>query len=208
MPALQMFGRRWALAADDVPVLAFPAALFHLIWFIFLVVAFSAISKPSSCSNTASYEACIIGLFICFFLSACLESWLAVEGMRGTCVRSFGIARLRAHRPCLLQAVFLSQKSAPEWSHYCMHRLQSLCLKCHSSVSVLTACNSSSVPDRATYSAMRPPPCLLVHLMHCSSWQQQRRVWSSSHTSMLLCLDHQQAFAETLLCIMQSLARS
>ena len=84
MPALQMFGRRWAIAADDVPVLAFPAALFHLIWFIFLVVAFSAISKPSSCANTASYEACIIGLFICFFLSACLESWLAVEGMRGT----------------------------------------------------------------------------------------------------------------------------
>ncbi|KAL3156144.1 hypothetical protein ABBQ32_012435 [Trebouxia sp. C0010 RCD-2024] len=83
MPALQMFGRRWALAADDVPVLAFPAAIFHLIWFIFLVVAFSAISKPSSCANTSSYEACIIGLFICFFLSAFLESWLAVEGMRG-----------------------------------------------------------------------------------------------------------------------------
>ena len=84
MPALKMFGRRWALAADDVPVLAFPAAIFHFIWFIFLVVAFSAISKPSSCANTSSYEACIIGLFICFFLSALLESWLAVAGMRGT----------------------------------------------------------------------------------------------------------------------------
>ena len=136
-----MFGRRWALAADDVPVLAFPAALFHLIWFIFLVVAFSAISKPSSCANTASYEACIIGLFICFFLSACLEGWLAVEGMRGTYVRDFGTSRSSAHKPCdLPQVVFLSQKSALEWSLYCMHRLQSSCLKCHSSVSVLTAC--------------------------------------------------------------------
>lgn len=84
MPALQMFGRRWALAADDVPVLAVPTAIFHLIWFIFLVVAFSAISKPSSCADTPSYEACIIGLFICFFLSAILEGWLAVEGMKGT----------------------------------------------------------------------------------------------------------------------------
>ena len=93
MPALKMFGRRWALAADDVPVLAFPAALFHLIWFIFLVVAFSAISKPSSCAKTASYEACIIGLFICFLLSACLESWLAIEGMRGTYVLEIGSLR-------------------------------------------------------------------------------------------------------------------
>ncbi len=94
MPALQMFGRRWALAADDVPVLAFPAAIFHLIWFIFLVVAFSAISKPSSCANTSSYEACIVGLFICFFLSAFLESWLAVEGMRGTYVQLLGCLKL------------------------------------------------------------------------------------------------------------------
>lgn len=83
MPAINMFGRRWALAADDVPVLALPAAIFHAVWFIFLVIGFSAIQKPSSCSNTASYESCIIGLFICFFLSALLESWLVREGMKG-----------------------------------------------------------------------------------------------------------------------------
>lgn len=83
MPALQMFGRRWALAADDVPVLALPAAIFHALWFIFLVVGFSAIQKPGSCANTSSYETCIIGLFICFFLSTVLESWLVREGIKG-----------------------------------------------------------------------------------------------------------------------------
>lgn len=132
MPALQMFGRRWALAADDVPVLAFPAAIFHLIWFIFLVVAFSAISKPSSCANTSSYEACIIGLFICFFLSAFLESWLAVEGMRGIHELSDVKPYLQylTHSPGhLLQAVSLNLKSARVWSLYCMHRLQCLCAK-------------------------------------------------------------------------------
>ena len=83
MPALEMFGRRWALAADDVPVLALPAAIFHALWFIFLVVGFSAIQKPDSCANTSSYETCIIGLFICFFLSTVLESWLVREGIKG-----------------------------------------------------------------------------------------------------------------------------
>ncbi|KAL0029095.1 hypothetical protein WJX77_006448 [Trebouxia sp. C0004] len=84
MPALEMFGRRWALAADDVPVLALPAAIFHALWFIFLVVGFSAIQKPGSCANTSSYETCIIGLFICFFLSTVLESWLVREGIKGS----------------------------------------------------------------------------------------------------------------------------
>ena len=83
MPALEMFGRRWALAADDVPVLALPAAIFHALWFIFLVIGFSAIQKPGSCANTSSYETCIIGLFICFFLSTVLESWLVREGIKG-----------------------------------------------------------------------------------------------------------------------------
>ena len=133
MPALQMFGRRWALAADDVPVLAFPAAIFHLIWFIFLVVAFSAISRPSSCANTSSYEACIIGLFICFFLSAFLESWLAVEGMRGTRELLLGCQDLLVttdHSPGrLLQAEFLNPKNARVWSLYCTHRLQCLSSK-------------------------------------------------------------------------------
>ena len=86
MPALQMFGRRWALAGDDVPVLALPAAIFHGIWFIFLVVGFTAIQKPSSCTNTTSYEICIIGLFICFALSAVLESLLVNEGVKGVLI--------------------------------------------------------------------------------------------------------------------------
>lgn len=83
MPAIQMFGRRWAPAADDIPVLAFPAAVFHGIWFIFLVVAFSAIQKLTACAKTASYETCIIGLFVCFFLSCILEGWLVREGLKG-----------------------------------------------------------------------------------------------------------------------------
>lgn len=87
MPAIQMFGRRWALAADDIPVLAFPAAVFHGIWFIFLVVGFSAIQRPSACAKVPSYETCIIGLFICFFLSCVLEGWLVREGLKGIAMR-------------------------------------------------------------------------------------------------------------------------
>lgn len=83
MPALDLFGRRWALAADDIPVLAFPAAVFHGLWFIFLVVAFSAIQKPSACAKAPPYEACIVGLFVCFFLSCVIEGWLVREGLKG-----------------------------------------------------------------------------------------------------------------------------
>ena len=83
MPALDLFGRRWALAADDIPLLAFPAAVFHGLWFIFLVVAFSAIQKPNACARSQSYEACSVGLFVCFFLSCIIESWLVREGLKG-----------------------------------------------------------------------------------------------------------------------------
>ena len=132
MPAINMFGRRWALAADDVPVLALPAAIFHAVWFIFLVIGFSAIQKPSSCSNTASYESCIIGLFICFFLSALLESWLVREGMKGCqhpgqlilASMLFEFSHLHT-----LQAAYLKPRSASESSLCCMLRLPCLWLK-------------------------------------------------------------------------------
>lgn len=132
MPAINMFGRRWALAADDVPVLALPAAIFHAVWFIFLVIGFSAIQKPSSCSNTASYESCIIGLFICFFLSALLESWLVREGMKGCQhpVQLILASMLFEFSPLrTLQAAYLKPRSASELSLCCMLRQPCLWLK-------------------------------------------------------------------------------
>ena len=32
MPALQLFGRRWHIASDDLPVFTAPGAAFHAAW--------------------------------------------------------------------------------------------------------------------------------------------------------------------------------
>ena len=51
MPALRLFGRNWSLASDDIPLLAAPAALFHCLWCIFMIVGVGLLAHhyPTNC---------------------------------------------------------------------------------------------------------------------------------------------------------------
>ena len=51
MPALRLFGRNWSLASDDIPLLAAPAAVFHCLWCIFMLVGVVLLAHhyPTNC---------------------------------------------------------------------------------------------------------------------------------------------------------------
>ena len=45
MPALVVFGRRWSIASDDVPVLAVVPTVFHAAWSVALLVLWNLLDR-------------------------------------------------------------------------------------------------------------------------------------------------------------------
>ena len=84
MPSLRLFGRRWALASDDVPLIAAPVALFHAAWTACLGagVALTA-AWPPACGGRAAALAALGGLLGTAALTTGLAGWLTVEGLKG-----------------------------------------------------------------------------------------------------------------------------
>eukprot|EP00891_Asterochloris_glomerata_P009487 jgi/Astpho2/9487/fgenesh1_pg.00145_%23_78_t len=102
MPALRLFGRNWSLASDDIPLLAAPAAVFHCLWCIFMLVGVGLLAHhyPTNCPAGIKYMVCLCGLALCFLASTILEAWLTREGLKGTILET----QRRSKVPKLLYA--------------------------------------------------------------------------------------------------------
>ena len=83
MPSLSLCGRRWALASDDLPALAFMGALFHGAWLLLLIV-FSIIAltlhKPKDCEEVALFMGCLVFSTLVSTISDILIIWHGTKG--------------------------------------------------------------------------------------------------------------------------------
>ena len=83
MPALLMAGRRWRLAADDIPLLAAPAALLHLLWCAVLGAGLWLLRRPAHCREGGNYLVALRALLGCYAGAALVELAMVAEGLRG-----------------------------------------------------------------------------------------------------------------------------
>ena len=96
MPALQLFGRRWHIASDDLPVFTAPGAAFHATWAVFSAAALAV--DPGRCSpsppegsepgqftpsSTQPLQAFLAALLAVDALQALALAWLTDVGLRG-----------------------------------------------------------------------------------------------------------------------------
>ena len=84
MPALVVCNRRWHVAADDVPLVAAPAAMFHLVWCAVLGAGLWLLRRPAGCQQEGEQLLALLrGLIACFAAAAVLELAMAAEGLKG-----------------------------------------------------------------------------------------------------------------------------
>lgn len=105
MPAMRLFGRRWAMGTDDVPLLAFPVALFQLLWASALAAAVAVAARrwhtdiggggsgsgssrrgaAGTCEPSVAvpYMAALGGLLSTAIVAAALALWSTWEGLKG-----------------------------------------------------------------------------------------------------------------------------
>lgn len=86
MPAMYLFGRRWAVATDDAPLFAAPLAAFQALWAALLGAALGAtLASPGGCgpAEYAPYVVALGGLLACAGVCALLAAWCTVEGLKG-----------------------------------------------------------------------------------------------------------------------------
>ncbi|XP_029433550.1 sn1-specific diacylglycerol lipase beta [Rhinatrema bivittatum] len=84
MPGLVMFGRRWAIASDD---LVFPGAfeLFHrLVWWIGILVLYSEHRGHFECTGGVLLRSYLIGLLVLLAAIICTMSAIVYISMQGT----------------------------------------------------------------------------------------------------------------------------
>lgn len=117
MPALQLFGRRWLISSDDVPLPASFCALFHLVWCCLLVVWFISVHGPRECSGAWQYDIGVGGLLGSFALSFVLEALLVYHGLRGGPFET----RRRRIVPRLIYLDFASHLCQVAFNGYCTH---------------------------------------------------------------------------------------
>lgn len=83
MPALTLFGRRWNVGSDDLPVVAIWPTLFHGAWSVILFSGWLALDRPKDCSHGPRYTIALAGLGVSFFVNFLVGCWLEVESLRG-----------------------------------------------------------------------------------------------------------------------------
>ena len=83
MPALRLFGRRWLLAEDDVPVVAFFGAFFHFAFLPPIVIWFVLMYTDGICSHKRRDSITYGGLLVTYTASFVLETAMVVVGMKG-----------------------------------------------------------------------------------------------------------------------------
>ena len=86
MPAVRMFGRKWRVSSDFLPVFAGIGLVFHFCWVIFIIVWPFGVTKVRKCDNTTAgrhFLASVALFFILYVLSFIQELLITLIGLRG-----------------------------------------------------------------------------------------------------------------------------
>lgn len=86
MPAVRMFGRKWRVSSDFLPLFAGVGLLFHSIWVIFIIVWPFGITNVHKCNNFKAgrhFQAAVCLFFGLYVLSFVQELLITVIGLRG-----------------------------------------------------------------------------------------------------------------------------
>lgn len=84
MPALKLFGRRWNIASDDLPLVAIWPTAFHGAWAIILFASWLALERPKACHPGRKYTVALAGLGAACAVNFGLGVWIVCESLRGT----------------------------------------------------------------------------------------------------------------------------
>ena len=86
MPAVHMFGRKWRVSSDFLPVFAGIGIVFHSVWVVFIIIWPFGITNVDKCNNTKAgrhFLAAVSLFFILYVLSFIQELLITVIGLRG-----------------------------------------------------------------------------------------------------------------------------
>lgn len=93
MPAVRMFGRKWRVSSDFLPVFAGVGLVFHFFWVIFIVVWPFGITPVRECDNTKAgrqFLSSVALFFGPYVLSFIQELLILLIGLRGNvCAKQF-----------------------------------------------------------------------------------------------------------------------
>ncbi|GLC73248.1 hypothetical protein PLESTF_001351700 [Pleodorina starrii] len=105
MPALEFLGRRWHVAADDLPVPSLIGALWHISILVLSCVdlAFTVEQLDTSCPYRSRHIVYLSSHVGCFVVNSMLHTWTLFESVRGT---MFQVHRRRRVAPLILAAMF------------------------------------------------------------------------------------------------------
>ena len=81
-----MFGRKWRVSSDFLPVFAGIGLVFHFCWVIFIIVWPFGVTKVRKCDNTTAgreFLASVALFFILYVLSFIQELLITLIGLRG-----------------------------------------------------------------------------------------------------------------------------
>ncbi len=88
MPAVRMFGRKWRVSSDFLPLFAGVGLLFHSIWVVFVIIWPFGITNVHKCNNFKAgrqFQAAVCLFFGLYVLSFFQELLITVIGLRGDC---------------------------------------------------------------------------------------------------------------------------
>ena len=83
MPAVEMLGRRWSFATDDVPMLGFFPTMFHGLWAMVLIIICIVFAKRQDCYDHTTYTVVLAGLLTTFTMFFIIGCWAIYEGLKG-----------------------------------------------------------------------------------------------------------------------------
>ena len=86
MPAVRMFGRKWRVSSDFLPLFATVGLVFHFIWVIFIIVWPFGITHVHRCTDNKAgrqFLAAVCLFFGLYVLSFIQELLIVVIGLRG-----------------------------------------------------------------------------------------------------------------------------
>ena len=86
MPAVHMFGRKWRVSSDFLPVFACIGIVFHAVWIVFIIIWPIGITDVGKCNDTKAgrhFLAAVFLFFILYVLSFIQEILITAIGLRG-----------------------------------------------------------------------------------------------------------------------------
>ncbi|KAL6772208.1 hypothetical protein ACKKBG_A29375 [Auxenochlorella protothecoides x Auxenochlorella symbiontica] len=119
MPALRVFGRRWLIASDDIPIPAGFLAIFRFIWCGLLVGWLISIHGPKECTGAWQYNVAAGGLLGFFLASFALETAMTIIGLRGSIFETSKRRRL----PLLIYLDIVAVTGQIAFNAYCTRLL-------------------------------------------------------------------------------------